>query len=309
MQNPRILIVGAGATGGAFGARLIEAGRDVTFLVRPARRDDLHANGLRFVAPDGDRTLPVHAVTASEIGDPYDLVIVAVKAPALPGLVSSLDAAIGEQTWILPFLNGMDHFRFLESRYPGRVLGGLVKIVATVGDLGEIVQMTPLSAMTVGAFNGSRVGSAVADALDVPGIDFRVDSDIETRLWEKWAFIAAAGAVTCLFRNDVGSILRGGGEDAIVSIIREAEAVAQASARPVSSSSHQQSVALLTETDSRFTSSLYRDLLNGDAAEAEHILGALVERARALAVPTPLIDIALISVRAHTAATGAAAAH
>ena len=64
----RILVVGAGSTGGYFGGRLAQAGRDVTFLVRPARAEHLKANGLQIVSPYGDVTLAPQLVTAGKMG-------------------------------------------------------------------------------------------------------------------------------------------------------------------------------------------------------------------------------------------------
>lgn len=304
----RILIVGAGATGGAFGARLIEAGRDVTFLVRAGRAKQLEASGLVFHAPDGARTYRLRAVTALEPGEPYDLVIVALKAPALPGALATMAPAIGPGTAILPLLNGMDHIDELERAYPGHVVGGLVKIVATVGPDGAVHQMTPLCTMTIGALDGGRLDPAVVDALTVEGITLSVDPDIRTRLWEKWVFIAAAGIITCLFRGNIGDILAAGGEGHILQAIAETEDVASRAGHPVGEASHAQSLELLTAPGSEFTSSLYRDLQHGEPAEAEHILGGLAARARILGVPTPLLDATLLQLRTHRQASARATA-
>ncbi|RAF06829.1 oxidoreductase, partial [Burkholderia multivorans] len=108
----RILIAGAGATGGAFGTRLVEAGRDVTFLVRPERAEALRASGLRFIGPDEDRTNPVAVTTAEELAAnpiPADLVLIAVKASGLDQVIDDIRPAIGPDTLIIPFLNGMAH--------------------------------------------------------------------------------------------------------------------------------------------------------------------------------------------------------
>jgi 2-dehydropantoate 2-reductase len=295
----RILITGAGATGGAFGARLIEAGRDVTFLVRQHRAEVLARDGLTLDAPDGRRTLKVRAVTSVEPGDHYDLVIAAVKAPALADVLRTAAPAIGSQTLILPILNGMDHLDVLQAAYPGQVMGGLVKIVATLDGAGAVLQMTPLSTMTIGTLDGSPVREDIKEALTVPGIALTVDDDVVTRLWEKWAFIAAAGVITCLFRGNIGDIIASGGEGHILQAIAEAEEVARAAGHPVSAKSHAQSLGLLTEKGSSFTSSLYRDLQQGDPVESEHILGGLAARAGTLQVDTPLLDAALIQMRTH----------
>lgn len=132
----------------------------------------------------------------------------------------------------------------------------------------------------------------------MPGVDFSVVDDIMGALWDKWAFIAAAGIVNCLFRAPVGRIMEAGGQSKILDAISETEAVAAAAGHPVSDAAHAQAVGILTEPGSAFTSSLYRDLSAGLPSEAEHILGDLARRARELNVPTPLLDLTLIQIRA-----------
>ena len=76
----RILIVGAGAVGGYFGGRLAQAGRDVTFLVRPSRAKQLAQDGLRLISPHDDAVLTPKLITAGKIDRSYDLVLLSVKA-------------------------------------------------------------------------------------------------------------------------------------------------------------------------------------------------------------------------------------
>lgn len=294
----RILVVGAGATGGAFGARLQEAGRDVTFLVRERRAEKLRRDGLRFISPDGDRTLPVQVATADEAGEPFDLVIIAVKATGLDAALRDVLPFIGAETMVLPFLNGMRHVDLIRELPRGKPMGGLVKIVATLDDDASVVQMTAMATLTIGTFDGAPVPDALVDLLRVPGIDLTVSTTVLQALWDKWAFIAAAGIVTCLFRNAVGNILEAGGRRHIDAVIAETEAVAGAAGYSTTATSHEQSVQLLTEPGSAFTSSLYRDVAAGNATETEHILGDLQDRARRLAVATPLLDLALVQLRA-----------
>ncbi|GAB3526871.1 ketopantoate reductase family protein [Arthrobacter monumenti] len=295
----RVLIVGAGATGGAFGTRLQEAGKDVTYLVRPERQRLLQRDGLRFVAPDGERKHAVTAVTSISEGDHYDLVVIAVKAPALKAVLDTVRPAIGNETLILPFLNGLDHMDLLGDVYPGQVIGGLVKILAMIDETGAIRQMTPMATMTIGALTGGPLPDSLEKTLDVTGIDLTVTDMVMQQLWEKWAFISAAGAITCLLRNNVGAILEAGGEPQILQAIAETENVAAAAGYPVSDPGHQQSLSLLAAPGSTFTSSLYRDLQSGQAVEAEHLLGSLAARARTLDVDTPFLDLAVTQVRAH----------
>ncbi len=297
----RILIVGAGATGGAFGSRLIEAGRDVTFLVRPARAAALRRDGLRFTDPDGTRTHEVAVLTADELvraPQVFDLVILTVKAPALEAAIADLAPAVGEGTVVLPVLNGLAHLDRLEAAFGPRVLGALAMIVATLDD-GAVVQMTDWSALTIG--DGAP---GVAQALDVPGIRLTVAPDITGALWAKWAFIAASGIDCCLFRSPAGPVIVAGGAPAVRAISAETEAVAAAAGHPVPADAHARTESVLLDPDSAMTSSLYRDLVAGLPHEAEHILGDLASRARDLGVATPLLDLTLVQVRADAVQRG-----
>jgi 2-dehydropantoate 2-reductase len=114
----RILVIGAGAIGGYFGGRLLQAGRDVTFLVRHGRAAELAATGLTIKSPKGDATLrSPPTVLAEELHEPYDLILLSCKAYDLDGAVASFAPAVGRPTAILPLLNGMRHLDVLDARF------------------------------------------------------------------------------------------------------------------------------------------------------------------------------------------------
>src|SRR3979409_243027 len=110
----RILILGAGATGGYFGGRLAKAGVDVTFLVRPKRRDQPAAAGLRIESPLGDVTTPVTAITREQITATFDAVILSAKAYDLAAAIETIRPAVRDTTLVLPLLNGMRHLDDLD---------------------------------------------------------------------------------------------------------------------------------------------------------------------------------------------------
>ncbi len=123
----RLLVVGAGSTGGYFGGRLAQAGRDVTFLVRPKRAERLRQRGLEIVSPHGDVTLDKpQLVTAGDIRGPYDAVLLTVKAFSLDAALDDMAPAVGPDTMILPVLNGMKHADVLTARFGAKSLIGCV---------------------------------------------------------------------------------------------------------------------------------------------------------------------------------------
>ena len=302
----RILIAGAGATGGYFGARLVQAGRDVTFLVRPRRAEQLRAE-LRLVGPSGEETVPIATITAEDLDGTYDLVIVAVKAGALPTVIDHIAPAVGEKTMVLPFLNGMAHLMALNHRFgAARVLGGIVKVVATMADDGAIHQMHPIATLTLGPQSGPVTDQIrrIHKELSAPGIETSMAEDVVAAMWHKWAFITAAGTITCMMRAPVGNIVAvPSGEQFIRDVIAETEQVAAVASYPLPGLEHYAMVAMLTAPGSGFTSSLYRDVTAGLPHEGEHLLGAFVSTATELGVDTPLTALALLQLRAHDHAT------
>src|ERR1700729_1953625 len=113
----RILVVGAGAIGGYFGGRLLEAGRDVTFLVRKRRSEQLARTRRSIRRRHGDVDLPAPTVTAEDLREPFGLIVLSCKAYDLDDAVASFTPAVGPNTAILPLLNGMRHIDRLEERF------------------------------------------------------------------------------------------------------------------------------------------------------------------------------------------------
>ena len=114
----RILVVGAGTVGGYFGGRLAQAGRDVTFLVRAKRAEQIRAQGLRILsASDGYFTVRPKVITAAQITSPYDVIFLSVKSYNLAGALDDFAPAVGPRTVIIPVLNGMRHLDLLTERF------------------------------------------------------------------------------------------------------------------------------------------------------------------------------------------------
>src|SRR5436309_2924313 len=152
----RILVVGAGAIGGYFGGRMLQAGRNITFLVRPRRALELAAAGLVIKSPNGDVTLknpPV--VQADAIKDKFDVVLLGCKAYDLDDAIKSFAPAVGERTAIIPLLNGMRHLDVLDKKFGARhVLGGLCLIAVTLNEKREVVRLGPVQARALGERDG-----------------------------------------------------------------------------------------------------------------------------------------------------------
>ena len=296
----RLLVVGAGSTGGYFGARLAQAGRDVTFLVRGERAADLRSNGLQIVSPHGDLTISPKLVAAGDIAAPYTVILLTVKAYSLEAALKDIAPAVGPETIILPVLNGMKHVDILRERFgPKSVVGGVCLISSRLDEKGRIVQLTRHQSLAYGEFDGTP--SARLQHIDAfmqgAGFDARLSPTIDREMWEKWILLASLGGITCLMRGSIGEIeaVEGGRQfarrflDEIVSVVRLA-------GTPPSASFMQTADATLTAPGSALTSSMYRDLQKGGPIEADQIIGDLLARARAKNIETPLLAAAYASL-------------
>jgi 2-dehydropantoate 2-reductase len=297
----RTLFVGAGATGGYFGGRLAQAGRDVTFLVRDARARQLRQDGLRIISPHGDVALAPHVLTASEVAAPFDVVFLAVKAYALGDALSDLALAIGPETMVVPLLNGMRHMDILVERFgKGVVIGGVCVVAATLDNEGRIVQLAEMQELSYGEPSGSRSARVAALDTEMRGAGFkaRASDRILQEMWEKWVLLASLGGANCLMGGTVGEIEAvPGGTEFMLQFLAECTAVAAASGYPPGEPFLARAKASLTARGSNLASSMYRDMRQNGPVEVEHILGDLLERAHRLGVAAPLLTIAVAHLR------------
>lgn len=299
----RILIVGAGATGGYFGGRLAQAGRDVTFLVRPRRAEQLRQDGLQIVSPHGDVTLTPNLLVTGTATAPFDAVILAVKAYALDGALEDLAPAIGPATMIMPLLNGMRHLdRLIERFGPAPVIGGVCRVATTLDEKGRIVQLGDFQDLVVGERDGTdstRV-QALHAAIANAGFDAVASTSVMQQMWEKWILLAGGGAITCLLRGNVGEIEAAGGAPLAVRALAEASAVAAAAGYAPGEKFRANANKMLTAEGSAFATSMYRDMISGQPVEAEHIIGDMLHRAVAAGLDTPLLGAAAAALQIYS---------
>jgi 2-dehydropantoate 2-reductase len=299
----KILVVGAGAIGGYFGSRLLAAGADVTFLVRARRAEQLQRNGMQVVSPLGDLNLPAPPlVSAGRFDGTYDLVLLSCKAYDLQASIDDFAAAMGPTSLVLPLLNGMRHLDVLDARFgPGRVLGGLARISGTLDAQGRIVHMGRFQSFAVGARDArtQALMPALVEALRAPGFEALLSQDIVHEMWEKWVFIAAAAATTCLMRAAVGDLVNAGAQNIATGMLDECGAIAAANQFAPRPNATKVGVSVLTEPGSQFTASMLRDVEQGSRIEADHIVGDMLSRRGSVAAP--LLTIAYAHLRAYEA--------
>ncbi|MDR3375779.1 MAG: ketopantoate reductase family protein [Ancalomicrobiaceae bacterium] len=301
----RLLIVGAGSTGGWLGVRLVEAGADVTFLTRPARAAQLRRDGLRLSSPFGDATLQPKVVVASEIDAPYDAVILTVKGFQLDAAIDDIAAAVGPETMILTVLNGMRHVDALARRFPtSNLVGCLLKVSTLIEDDGRIVQLSTLQELVYGELDGTPSPRILAfDAAVKPAaIGARLSDAIRREMWEKWVLLASLGAITCLMRGSIGEIEAcAGGAEFELAVLEEVLAVVRAVGVPPSEAFVAAARVQLTAKGSPFASSMFRDLERGRPVEVDAIIGDLLARGTGAGIATPLLSAANVHLQVYRA--------
>lgn len=303
----RILILGAGAIGGYFGARLLEAKCDVTFVVRPVRQQVLREAGLIVKSPRGDVTIhnpPV--VGPQEIRAFYDLVLLCCKAYDLKSAIESIRPIIGPETVILPLLNGMQHVAILVREFgPRHILGGQCSIATQLRSDGTIIQLNERQNFSFGELGGrpTRRILTIARELGVVNVEARVSESIILEMWEKWTMIATLAGITCLMRASIGDILNSPmGRDCISALFQECCLIAELEGSPPRPAFMESALTSLLSAGSTLTASMFRDIESHKPVEADHILGDLVQRRRLCGLQRSscsLLDIAFCHVKAY----------
>jgi 2-dehydropantoate 2-reductase len=319
-MSVRILVMGAGSIGGYFGGRLLGAGHEVTFLVRASRAAQLALTGLVIRSPRGDLDLPapptitaeaLRAANAAhqpkEAREPFDLILLAVKAYDLDAAMDDFAPAVGPHTLILPLLNGMRHLDLLDERFGAdHVLGGLCVISTTLDPDGRIVHLGEVASLSFGARDGSRTEpiEAIAAALSVAGVEARLSETIVQQMWEKWVFIATVAGITCLMRASLGDIVAAGAGDLTTALLDECVAIAAGQGHAPSVAALQQNRATFTAPGSSLTASMLRDIERGATIEAEQIIGDLLRhdrRGSEQSGASPLLRIAYAHLKSYEA--------
>jgi 2-dehydropantoate 2-reductase len=298
----RTLILGAGATGGYFGARLLESGADVTFLVRPRRAQQLREQGLIIKSISGDVNIKdVSIIEAAK--EAYDLVILSCKAFDLASAIETIRPSVGANTTILPLLNGLRHLEHLQRDFdPQRVIGGMCIISATVDEQGQIMHLNDQHTLKFGELNGEMTPriQAIKELTDPTKNKSIASTHIQQDMWEKWVMLATLAAMNCLMRANIGEIARSpGGKQITEQLFNECLSVFKAHGFEPREQFVADTLARSIDEKSTLVASMLRDLERGNNVEGDQIIGDLIARAEAKNIPAPVLKIAYCHVKAY----------
>ena len=293
----KILIVGAGGIGGYFGARLIQTGADVTYLLREKRQKLIQEKGLSIETPKGNFVVHPQTVRAEALQPIYDLIILAPKAYDLADSLQSI-AKASSRGVILPFLNGLTHLQTLDQAFgKSRVMGGVAHIGAMITESGSIKQLTDLNVLTVGHRSDAHKELAQKFHQICKEAEFKniYSDNIEQGLWDKWVLLATLAGMTTVTRGNVGQITASPyGKTLTEQMYQECCAIAKAYQFPITDSAQTKALELLTQKDSSFSASMLRDLNSHHPTEHEHVLGELIRLGDQHAVQSDLLKLAYI---------------
>lgn len=300
----RILVIGAGATGGYFGGRLLESGQDVSFLVREKRAAQLAEHGLVIRSSFGDATLPnPPTVRAGQLREAFDLILLSCKAYHLPQVIEDMAPAVGPHTAILPVLNGMRHLDLLDARFgASRVLGGQCVIAATLDAQGNVRHLNQSHGVTFGERDGSRSERVerVLESMSKARFEPRLSTAILQDMWDKWVFLASLAGITCLMRAPVGDVVAAqGGEQATLQLLDDCRRVAAYNGHEPSEAVMARARGMLTEKGSALSASMMRDLEQGGPIEADHVVGDLLARSDASMSELTMLRTAYAHLKAY----------
>jgi len=300
----RILVVGAGAIGGYFGGRMLAAGSDVTFLVRPRRAAELASAGLVIKSPNGDVTLKnPPAVRADHLTEKFDAILLSCKAFDLDDAIKSFAPAVGPQTAIIPLLNGMRHLDVLDGKFgAARVLGGQCAIAVMLDEHRQIVHLAPMQSLSFGERDGSMTDRvrAIAEVMARGNFNAQATDNILQEMWEKWVFLATLAASTSVMRAPVGPILASpGGREFMLGVRDECASVATAAGYAPREAFFTRTNGMLTTEGSQLTASMFRDIRVGAPIEADQIIGDMIARAEAAKAPVPRLRVVYTHLKAY----------
>jgi 2-dehydropantoate 2-reductase len=302
----RIAVLGSGAVGGYYGARLAEAGHDVTFLARGAHLAAIRERGLTIQSSNGDAVVRARAEQDPARIGPVDLVLVTVKTYDNETALPLLAPMLGDSTAVLSLQNGVDSIDEVAAVVgASAVLGGAAYIATAVVEPGVIRQTGVHQSIAFGEVFGARPAltprvERCRDVFASAGIEVQASVDGRVPLWEKLIYLAPFSGFTGAMRLPTGSIRDDPEIRAwFLEAVREVERLARAEGVEVARDMPARVTRYLDDVPASMRSSLLIDLTRGSRIEVEALQGSVVRRGRARGVATPIMTTLYTLLKPH----------
>ena len=291
----KILILGAGAIGGFFGAHLMKSGANVSFLVREKRKDELKKSGINIFSINGELKVNPKLLDKNLSGQHFDVIILTNKSYDLIESIREIKPYVNK-TVIIPLLNGMAHYEILDKEFgKEKIFGGTAYISTAMNNYGSIQQITSRASIKFGPRTQKNINIANEFYEICKETEFECDfSDhIELDLWRKYVLIGATAASTVLFQKPLGEISATiYGKSLITKIHEECRNIVLSKGYDIGIEAKNYNLKLITDKGSLLKASMLRDFESGKKTECEHILGYLIELAKRNNVQCDLIKAA-----------------
>jgi 2-dehydropantoate 2-reductase len=291
----KVAIIGAGAVGGYYGARLTQAGHDVSVLARGANLDAIRAGGVRVRSETGELSVRVRAESDPSRVGPADVVLFAVKTYSTRDAMPLLPPLVGPGTAVLALQNGVDSADQLSAIVGrGPILAGTTYIAATLVEPGVVEYVGKARRIVFGEAFGDRTITErvlrIRDALSDADIQAEAAADSRVPIWEKFIFLAPLAVLTAAARLPIGPAwAQLAFRETYERAMAEVEALARHAGIPVAADVRAQKLRYLDASPPTTRSSMMVDITSGRPLELEALAGAVVSRGRAAGIPTPVM--------------------
>ncbi|WP_163530092.1 ketopantoate reductase family protein [Halobacillus ihumii] len=291
-----VLVQGAGALGGYFGGRMLEAGLDVSFFLREKRAAQLRKEGLKINSPEGNfETADVTIYTSVEEVKNIDLVILAVKGYHLDQVIPQVTAIVRQTgAFVLPLLNGVEQLdRLQEAVGSEKVLGGFASIMATLNEQGHVVHTSGNSAVKFGALHDGQV--EICEQLEevnrLVNTNLLREEDIKKHMWKKYIFITSFSGITSAMQLPAGFVVDNDASFTTARrVVYEMKLLAEMEGVAITDQEVEHMADKLKRFPKEATSSMHQDMRKGLPLEVEHLHGGAFRLAEKHGVTIPVIE-------------------
>ena len=288
-----IVIYGAGGVGGYFGARLAQAGNNITFIARGKHLEAIQKKGLQLKSDKGNYVVyPAKSTSNILEVDNIDLILICVKTWQLKEIAEIIKPVLNENTLVISLLNGVENSAVLTAVLgSGNVLGGLCKIVSKVEDYGVIKHLSYEPTIVFGELNNEKTQRVkkIESVFVNAGIKTKLATDIQQEIWTKFLFITTVSAIGALTRATIGEMISSEEiKNIMVKTSEEIVTIAKAKGVKFPDDIIEKQFQITESQQYNTTASLQRDMMEGKPSELETQNGAIVRMGIELGIPTPI---------------------
>jgi 2-dehydropantoate 2-reductase len=288
-----VAVVGAGAMGCLFAARMAEAGADVTVVdVDSNRLEAIRSAGIELTDDAGTRAVRVQAALAAHVTGPIDLLLLFTKGMHSAAAIASVAHLRACHPLALTLQNGIGNAERLAAVFGAdRVLMGTALIPADLTSP-RAVETHGFASLQLGAFAGTDAEAVdrVSDLLERSGFEVHRPASIAVAVWHKLAFNAALNAAGMICTVPNAGLDNPAGRRIATAVVEETVAVAAAKGLELDRDAILAHVDAALRAHAAHKASMLQDREAGRPSEIETINGAIAAEGRNMSVPTPVCD-------------------